>query len=103
MWVRAQSNRSLAKGENRNTALLRTSQSLSGEPYSEDTTSLEPEGLENTEAGPLGCHLTPEEQPCSSLLSRDDAHTELDQPGASCKRTLGATAMPGRYSSQLLF
>nr|XP_048297764.1 melanophilin isoform X2 [Myodes glareolus] len=70
-------------------------QSLSGEPYSEDTTSLEPEGLENTEAGPLGCHLSPEEQPCSSLLSRDDAHTELDQPGASCKRTLGATAMPG--------
>lgn len=65
-------------------------QSLSGEPYSEDTTSLEPEGLENTEAGPLGCHLSPEEQ-----LSRDDAHTELDPPGASCKRFLGATAMPG--------
>ncbi|KAH0509340.1 Melanophilin [Microtus ochrogaster] len=66
-----------------------------GEPYSEDTTSLEPEGLENTEAGPLGCHLSPEEQPYSSLLSREDAHTELDPPGASCKRTLGATAMPG--------
>ncbi|XP_026641866.1 melanophilin [Microtus ochrogaster] len=70
-------------------------QSLSGEPYSEDTTSLEPEGLENTEAGPLGCHLSSEEQPYSSLLSREDAHTELDPPGASCKRTLGATAMPG--------
>ncbi|CAO2625425.1 Mlph [Lemmus lemmus] len=70
-------------------------QSLSGEPYSEDTTSLEPEGLENAEAGPLGCHLSPEEQPYSSLLSRDDAHTELDPPGASCRRTLGATAMPG--------
>lgn len=70
-------------------------QSFSGEPHSEDTTSLEPEGLENTEAGPLGCHLSPEEQSYSSLLSRDDAHTELDLPGASCKRTLGATAMPG--------
>ncbi|XP_038194458.1 melanophilin isoform X4 [Arvicola amphibius] len=69
-------------------------QSLSGEPYSEDTTSLEPEGLENTEAGPLGCRLSPEEKPYS-LLSRDDAHTELDPPGASCKRTLGTTAMPG--------
>ena len=77
-------------------------QSLSGEPYSEDTTSLEPEGLENTEAGPLGCHLSPEEQPYSSLLSGEDAHMELDPPGASCKRTLGATTMPGRYSSQLL-
>ncbi|XP_041506160.1 melanophilin [Microtus oregoni] len=70
-------------------------QSLSGEPYSEDTTSLEPGGLENTEAGALGCHLSPEEQPYSSLLSGEDAPTELDPPGASCKRTLGATAMPG--------
>ncbi|XP_050018986.1 melanophilin isoform X1 [Alexandromys fortis] len=70
-------------------------QSLSGEPYSEDTTSLEPEGLENTEAGPLGCRLSPEEQPYSSLLSGEDVHTELDLPGASCKRTRGATAMPG--------
>ncbi|KAM7339693.1 hypothetical protein ACRRTK_000308 [Alexandromys fortis] len=66
-----------------------------GEPYSEDTTSLEPEGLENTEAGPLGCRLSPEEQPYSSLLSGEDVHTELDLPGASCKRTRGATAMPG--------
>lgn len=70
-------------------------QSLSGEPCSEDTTSLEPEGLEDTDAGPLGCHPSPEEQPHIPLPSGEDAHTGLDLPGASCKRALGTTAMPG--------
>lgn len=80
------------------------SQSLSGEPCSEDTTSLEPEGLEDTDAGPLGCHPSPEEQPHIPLPSGEDAHTGLDLPGASCKRALGTTAMPGRYlASQPLF
>ncbi|XP_051046733.1 melanophilin [Phodopus roborovskii] len=70
-------------------------QSLSGEPCSEDTTSLEPEGLEDTDAGALGCHSGPEEQPYSPLPSGEDAHTELDPPRTSCKRALGTTAMPG--------
>ncbi|KAL6050093.1 hypothetical protein STEG23_036836, partial [Scotinomys teguina] len=70
-------------------------QSLSGEPYSEDTTSLEPEGLEDTDTGPLGCHPGPEEQLYIPLPTGEDAHTELDLPGASCKRALETTAMPG--------
>lgn len=74
-------------------------QSLSGEPYSEDTTSLEPEGLEETGAGASGCHPSPEEQPYSPLPSGEDAHAELQSPAASCKRALGTRAVPGRYSS----
>ncbi|XP_027253334.1 melanophilin isoform X2 [Cricetulus griseus] len=70
-------------------------QSLSGKPCSEDTACLEPEGLEDTDARALGCHSSPEEQPYSLLPSREDAHTELDPPGASCKRALGTIAMPG--------
>ncbi|KAL1770959.1 melanophilin isoform X1 [Sigmodon hispidus] len=70
-------------------------QFLSGEPYSEDTTSLEPEGLEDTDAGPLGSYPGAEEQPYSPLHSGEDAHTELDPPRASCKRALGTTALPG--------
>ncbi|XP_055473072.1 melanophilin isoform X2 [Psammomys obesus] len=70
-------------------------QSLSGEPYSEDTTSLEPEGLEEAGAGAVECHPGPGEQSYSPLPSGEDAHTELDEPGASCKRALRTTAMPG--------
>lgn len=70
-------------------------QSLSGEPYSEDTTSLEPEGLEETGARALGCRPSPEVQPCSPLPSGEDAHAELDSPAASCKSAFGTTAMPG--------
>ena len=77
-------------------------QSLSGEPYSEDTTSLEPEGLEETGARALGCRPSPEVQPCSPLPSGEDAHAELDSPAASCKSAIGTTAMPGRYSSRPL-
>lgn len=84
-------------------------QSLSGEPYSEDTTSLEPEGLEEAGAGAVESHPGPGEQSYSPLPSGEDAHTELEEPGASCKRTLGTTAMPGiddvrdtRFPSQYL-
>lgn len=70
-------------------------QSLSGEPYSEDTTSLEPEGMEETGAGASGCYPSPEEQPYSPSPSGEDAHTELHSPVASCKSAFGTTAMPG--------
>lgn len=70
-------------------------QSLSGEPYSEDTTSLEPEGMEETGAGASGCYPSPEEQPYSPLPSGEDAHTELHSPATSCKSAFGTTAMPG--------
>lgn len=75
-------------------------QSLSGEPYSEDTTSLEPEGLEEAGARASGCHPSPEVQPYSPLPSGEDALAELDSPAASYKSAFGTTAMPGRYSSR---
>ncbi|XP_021089840.1 melanophilin isoform X2 [Mesocricetus auratus] len=77
-------------------------QSLSGEPCSEDTASLEPKGLEDTDAGALGCHSGPEEQPYSPLPSGEDAHTELDPSGASSKMLLGTTAMPDGVKSKQL-
>lgn len=70
-------------------------QSLSGEPYSEDTTSLEPEGMEETGTGASGCYHSTEEQPYSPLPSGEDAHTELHSPATSCKSAFGTTAMPG--------
>lgn len=70
-------------------------QSLSGEPYSEDTTSLEPEGMEETGAGASGCYPSPEEQPYSPSPSGEDAHSELHLPATSCKSAFGTTAMPG--------
>ncbi|XP_031224772.1 melanophilin isoform X1 [Mastomys coucha] len=76
-------------------ASVHSMQSLSGEPFSEDTTSLEPEGLEETGAGALECHPSPEVQPYSLLPSGEDAHAELDLPATSCKSAFGTTAMPG--------
>lgn len=71
-------------------------QSLSGEPYSEDTTSLEPEGLEETGAGASGCHHpSPEEQPYSPFPCGEDAHADRHSPAASCERALRTSSTPG--------
>lgn len=78
-------------------------QSLSGEPYSEDTTSLEPEGLEETGAGASGCHHpSPEEQPYSPFPCGEDAHADRHSPAAPCERALRTSSTPGRYTSQPL-
>uniref|UniRef100_A0A8C6QW58 Melanophilin n=1 Tax=Nannospalax galili TaxID=1026970 RepID=A0A8C6QW58_NANGA len=76
-------------------ASTRSLQCPSGEPFSEDATSLEPEVLKEAGAGALEYRPGPEEQLDSPSPSREDTFADLGQPEAPHRTALETTAILG--------